>query len=97
MSSLSQAVKLSADPRNSADFHDILVIPEISVNLVKKLESYLEGVSQELHGLQKWFTYRNLQNFISKTMGIFLEIYLREKSFQIKENISFGDTFEGGF
>ena len=34
-----QAVKLSADPRNSAFFRGFLVITEISVNLVRNLKS----------------------------------------------------------
>ncbi len=39
-----QAVKLSADPRNSAFFRGFLVIPEISVNLVRNLKACMEGV-----------------------------------------------------
>ena len=38
-----QEVKLSADPRNSAFFHGFLVIPEISVNLVRNLKGCIGG------------------------------------------------------
>ncbi len=36
-------MKLSADPRNSAHFHDFLVIPEINVNLRRTVKGYVGG------------------------------------------------------
>ena len=75
-----QAVKLSADPRNSAFFHGFLVIPEISVNLVRNLNCCMGGgLPQELLGPQKWFTYQNLQNFKRKYFRVFSALCFHEK------------------
>ncbi len=73
-----QGVKFSADP-NSAVFSGFLVIPEIRVNLERKLKGCMgggRGVPQELLGPQKWFSYQNLQNFTRKCMAVLSELCL---------------------
>ncbi len=69
-----QAVKLSADPRNSAFFRGFVDISEISANLLRNLKGCVcggGGLTQEVLGPQKWFTYQNLQNFTRKCMKVF--------------------------
>ncbi len=75
--------------RGSAEFRifsRILVVPEISVNLVRNLKSCMGvGVSQELLSPQKWFTYQNLWNFTGECMKVFSGLCFYEKLLQIQE------------
>ncbi len=70
-----QGLNFSAGPRNSAVFRDFWVILDISVNLVRNYEA-----SPEPLGLQKSFTYQNLQDFVEKIAGLFSKQFLQKLS-----------------